>query len=96
MADMKVTSYGMRRTLGHLVQHQLTLWMHCCKCRRAVNLDVRQLVETRGAKISLKEVLASYICENYGAVWPYIDAESAAETEKEAAPRTISLMQTLT
>ena len=49
--------------------------MHCRKCRRAAKLNVRQLVETRGAKIDLKEVLASYICENCGAVWPYIDAE---------------------
>ena len=75
MADTKVTSYGMRRTLGHLAQHQLTLWMHWRKCRRAAKLDVRQLVETRGAKIDMKEVLASYIRENCGAVWPYIDAD---------------------
>ena len=44
----------------------------------------------------MKEVLASYICENCGAVWPLHRRRSAAETEKEAAPRTISLMQTLT
>jgi len=96
MADTKVTSYGMRRTLGHLAQHQLTLWMHWRKCRRAAKLDVRQMVETRGVKIDMKEVLASYICENCGAVWPLHRRRSAAETEKEAAPRTISLMQTLT
>ena len=76
MTDMKVTSYGMRRTLDHLVQHQFTLWMHCRKCRCAAKLDVRQLAEAHGAKIELKEVLASYICENCGAIWPYIDAEA--------------------
>jgi hypothetical protein len=85
MADMKVTSYGVRRTLGHLVQHQLTLWMHCRKCRRAAKLDVRQLAETHGAKIELKEVLAGYICENCGAVWPYIDVEVPPRPRKRVA-----------
>jgi hypothetical protein len=65
----------MRRTLGHLVQRRLTLWMHCRKCRLAAKLDVRQLAAAHGAKIELKEMLASYICENCGARWPDIEAE---------------------
>ena len=84
MADTKVASYGMRRTLGHLVQHQLALWMHCRKCRLAAKLDVRQLVETRGAKVDLKDVLVSYICENCGAIGPYIDVEVPPRPKRKA------------
>jgi hypothetical protein len=84
MTEMEAIRLGRRRTLGHLVQHQLTLWMHCRKCRRAAKLDVRQLAEAHGARIELKEVLASYICDNCGAIWPYIDVEVPPRPKRKA------------
>jgi hypothetical protein len=75
MADMKTTSIGMRRTLGDLVEHRLTLLMHCHKCRIVAELDVKRLIEANGLKISLKALLPSCIRENCGANWPDIDVE---------------------
>ena len=34
-AVVKAKHHEMRHTLGHLVQHQLTLWMHCTKSVRS-------------------------------------------------------------
>ena len=54
MTDMEAIRLGRHRTLGHLVQHQLTLWMHCHRCRCVTQLNVEQLFEVHGAEINLK------------------------------------------
>ena len=85
-AVVKTTRRGMRRTLGHLVQHQLTLWMHCHKCRCAAKLDVQRLVETHGAEIILKEIWAKCICDNCGAIWPDVHVQVPPTRPKRRAP----------
>ena len=82
--SVKRTMRGMRRTLGHLVQHQLTLWMHCHKCRCAAKLDVQRLVETHGAEIILKALFLSCICENCGARWPDIQVQVPSRPKRKA------------
>jgi hypothetical protein len=84
---MKTASRGMRRTLGHLVQHQLTLWIHCLKCRRAAKLDVQRLVEVHGAEIVLKALFRSCTCETCGAHWPDIDVEVPQGRQREVSLR---------
>ena len=82
---VKTTMRGMRRTLGHLVQHQLTLWMHCHRCRCVTQLNVEQLFEVHGAEINLKKVLATCVCENCGAHWPDIDVEVPRDRQRKAS-----------
>ena len=84
MTDMEAIRLGRHRTLGHLVQHQLTLWMHCRKCRRAGKLDVKRLVEVHGAETILKEILARCICDNCGAIWPFVDIEVPPRSKRRA------------
>ena len=86
----KTTMRGMRRTLGDLVLHQLTLWMHCHKCRCVTQLNVERLFEVHGAEVNLKKVLATCVCENCGAHWPDIDVEVPPRQAEESVPQDLS------
>ena len=70
MTEMEAIRLGRHRTLGHLVQHQLTLWMHCRKCRRPAKLDVQRLIQRHGAEMVLKALQLSWVCGHCGAGWP--------------------------
>jgi hypothetical protein len=85
MTDIKTTRRRTRRTLDHLVQHQLTLWMHCHKCRSASKLDVQQLVQVHGAEMDLKALLSGYICKNCGARWPDIQVQVPSRPKRKAS-----------
>ena len=86
MTDMEAIRLGRHRTLGHLVQHQLTLWMHCRKCRRAGKLDVKRLVEVHGAEMVLKALEQSWICEHCGAGWPDVHVQVPPKPKRRAPP----------
>ena len=82
--SMTATRLGIRRTLGHLLRHQLALWMHCHKCRCATKLDVQELVNVHGAEMVLKALSPSCICENCGARWPDIQLQVPSRPKMKA------------
>jgi hypothetical protein len=90
MTEMEAIRLGRRRTLGHLVQHQLTLWMHCRKCRCAAKLDVQRLIQSHGAEMVLKALQLSWVCEQCGAGWPDVHVQVPPRPKRRAPPDDLS------